>query len=78
MSSAQIRTLVLYTLPYHVMKYITNTFISHLDPPIIPSSHNTIYASINTQCVSHFFTLQPMPATIQWKNLIKMTLIPKC
>ena len=66
--SAQIRTLVLYTLPFHTMNHITNTFISRIVPLVISSSHNTLCASINTQYISHCFTLQPMPDHIQWEK----------
>ena len=63
-TSTQIRSLVLHTLPFHIMKNITNTFISRIVLPIIPSSHIKLCASINTQCVSDCFTLQPMPDLI--------------
>ena len=62
----QIRSLVLHTIPFHVMQHLTTTLF--ISPPIISSSHNTGYINIYTQCVSPFFTLQPMPATTHWKK----------
>ena len=63
----QIRSLVLHTIPFHVMHHLTTTlFIVY---PIISSPHNTGYININIQCVSPFFTLQPMPATTHTRVL---------
>ena len=62
----KIRSSVLYILPFHVLKYLTQKFTSHATPPIIVSSHNTQCISINTQCVSKYFKLQSLPAVDQW------------
>ena len=67
-SSTQIRSLVLHTIPLTVIQHLATTFLSKIVPPIIPSSHITRYASINTHCISHCFTLQPMPAITRWKQ----------
>ena len=48
------------------MLHMTNKFISHIVPSIIPSSHNTKCISINTQCISNYFTLKSLLATNQW------------
>ena len=66
-SSTRIRSLVLHTIPLTVIQHLATTFLSKIVPPIIPSSHITRYASINTHCISHCFTLQPMPAITRWK-----------
>ena len=47
-SSTQIRSLVLHTIPFNVMQHLATTFLSNIVPPIIPSSHYTRYANINT------------------------------
>ena len=53
----QIRLLVLHIFPLPIMQYITHAFLSRIVPPIIPSSIQTKYVSINIQCISHWFTL---------------------
>ena len=67
-SSTQIRSLVLHTIPFTVIQHLATTFLSNIFPPIIPSSYRTRYASINTQCISHCLTLQPVPAITRWKQ----------
>ena len=67
-SSAHIRLLVLHTLPFHIVQYITNTFISRIVPPIISSSHNTLCASNNTHC--RFLSSR--------ETLFKLIFIKKC
>ena len=58
----------MHTIPCHVIQHLTTTFVSRNVPSIIPSSDNTGYANIYTQCVSHCFTLQPMSAITRWKQ----------
>ena len=65
-SSIQIRLFILYILTFPGMQHITNIFISHIVPSIIPSAHHTKCISINTQYIIHRFTLQPLLATNQW------------
>ena len=48
------------------MQHITHTFLSHIVPPIISSYLQTMYVSVNTQCISHCFILQPLPTSNQW------------
>ena len=67
-SSTHIRLLVLHTIPFIVIQHLATTFLSNIVPPIIPSSHRTRYDSINTQCISHCFTLQLMPVITRWKQ----------
>ena len=50
------------------MQHLATTFLSIIVPPIIISYHYTCYANINTHCVSHCFTLQPMPAITRLKQ----------
>ena len=52
--AAQIRTLVLHTLPFRVSHHIANNFRSDIIPPAIPPP-------THIQCISNFFTLQPLP-----------------
>ena len=47
LSSIQIRSLVLHILSFPIMQHITNTFHSHIVPPIIPSSHHSKCISID-------------------------------
>ena len=48
------------------MYHLSHAFISHIVPPIIPSSIQTKCVRVNTQCTIHCFTLQPLPASDQW------------
>ena len=48
------------------MYYLSHAFFSHIVPPIIPSSIQTKCVRVNTQYISHCFTLQPLPASYQW------------
>ena len=48
------------------MHHLSRAFLSHIVPPIIPSSIQTKCVRVNTQCISHCFTLQPLPAIYQW------------
>ena len=66
LSSIQIRLLVLHIIPLPIMHNLSHAFLSHIVPPIIPSSIQTKCVRVNTQCISHCFTLQPLPATDQW------------
>ena len=61
LSAKQIRTLVLHTLPATVSNHIATTLISDVVPPAIPPSSSI-------QCISNFFTLQPVPDKINWDN----------
>ena len=65
-SSIQIRSLVLRILPtytsYYIIQHAAQKITSHIVHPIIPLFHNTKCTSINTQCVSSYFTLQLLPA----------------
>ena len=65
LSSLQIRSLVLHILPLPILNHITHIFLYRVVPPIIPSSLQTKCVSVNTQCISNCFTLQPMPASDQ-------------
>ena len=66
LSSIQIRSLVLHIIPLSIMHYLSHAFVSHIVSPIIPSSIQTKYVRVNTQCISHCFTLQPLPTSNQW------------
>ena len=57
---------MLHILPLPIIQHITHTFLSHIVPSIIPSYLQTKRASVNTQCISHRFALQPLPASDQW------------
>ena len=48
------------------MHHLSHAFLSHIVPPIITSSIQTKCVRVNTQCISHCFTLQSLPATDQW------------
>ena len=50
------------------MQHITHAFLSPIAHPIIPSSFNTKCIRVNTQCISHCFTLQPLPISDQWTS----------
>ena len=60
LSSIQTRSLVLHIIPLPVIHHLSQGFLNHIVPPIIPSSR------VSTQCISHCFTLQPLPASDQW------------
>ena len=47
------------------MRYLSHAFLSHIVSPIIPSSIQTKYVRVNTQYISHCFTLQSLPASDQ-------------
>ena len=66
LSSIHIRSLVLHIILLPIMYHISHDFLSHIAPPIIPSSILTKCVRVNTQYISHCFTLQPLPATDQW------------
>ena len=66
LSSIQICSLILHIIPLPIIHHLSHAFLSHVVPPIIPSSIQTKYVRVNTQCISHCFTLQPLPATDQW------------
>ena len=58
-SALQIRTLVLYILPFRVSNHIDNNFLSiNIPPTILPPTH--------IQCISNCFTLQPLSAKHTW------------
>ena len=48
------------------MHHLSHAFLSHIVSPIIPSSIQTKCVRVNTQCISHCFTLQPLPYIDQW------------
>ena len=58
-SAIQIRTLVLYVLPPRISNHIAQTFISGVVPSAIPPP-------VHLQCISNFYTLQPLPAQHNW------------
>ena len=53
-------------LPLPILNHITYAFIYHVVPPTIPFSIQTKCVSVNTQCISNCFTIQPMPVSDQW------------
>ena len=65
LSFIQIRSLVLHIIPLPIMHHLSHAFLSHIVPPIIASSIQTKCVRVNTQCIGHYFTLQPLPATDQ-------------
>ena len=65
LSSVLIRSLVLHIIPLPIMHHLFYAFLSHIVPPIIPSSIQTKCVRVNTQCISHCFTLQSLPALDQ-------------
>ena len=66
LSSFQIFSLVLYIIPLPLMNHLSRDFLSHIVPPIIPSSIQTKCVRVNTQCIGHCFTFQSLPASDQW------------
>ena len=55
----QIRTLVLHVLPPRISHHIAQTFLSGVVPPNIPPP-------THLQCISNYFTLQPLPTQHNW------------
>ena len=47
------------------MHHLSHVFLSHIVPPIIRSSIQIQCVRVNTQCISHCFALQPLPAIDQ-------------
>ena len=58
-SALKIPTLVLHTLPLRVLLHIANNFLSNIIPLTIPPPPHI-------QCISNWFTLQPLPAKHTW------------
>ena len=54
-----IRTLDLHAFPFRMSDHFANTFLSNIISPAIPPS-------THIQCISNFFTLQPLPAEHIW------------
>ena len=51
-----------------MMHHLSHVFLSHIVPPIISSSIQIKCVRVNTECIIHCFTLQPLPATDQWRR----------
>ena len=64
-SFIQIRSIVLYILPFCVIQHASPFFISHISPSIIPS-----YSS--TQCVNNYFILHILSAKDKQKRTYKV------
>ena len=61
LSALQIRTFVLHVLSSRISHHIEQNFLSDAVPPAIPPP-------THRQCISNFFTLQPLPAKHNWEE----------
>ena len=52
---------MLHIFPFRIIQHVNQAFVSHIVPPVIPSSNST-------QCVSNCVTLQPSSAKCKWES----------